>query len=126
MPNKLAELTDQLNAKIRDIEKGLEALGLGVSASTPMMPTGLTKRFLEWKKHDGVWQLIVAFDGGAREPLLNTSREIRCAAIAVLPNLLEVMHTQETSNCEQVAEANVRATSFLAQLITGAGETRAE
>ena len=120
MPNKLAELTDQLNAKIRDIERALEALGLGVSASTPMMPTGLTKRFLEWKKHDGAWQLIVAFDGGAREPLLNTSREIRCAAIAVLPNLLEVMRAQETSNCEQVAEANVRATSFLAQLITGA------
>jgi hypothetical protein len=124
MSNKLAELTDQLNEKIRDIEKGLEALGLGVAASVSMMPTELTKRFLEFKKHDGAWRLIAAFDGGAREPLLNTSREIRCGAMAALTPLLEMMRKHVSQDIEQVQAALVRADTFLAAI--GAGETRAE
>jgi hypothetical protein len=120
--NKLAELTDQLNEKIRDIERGLEALGLGVTAMVPI-PGPWGARSLEFAKHENKWRLTVVSDESAT-PLLNASRGVRCAAMAALSSLLEMMRKRVAQDADQVQAALSRADNFLAAI--GAGGNRAE
>ena len=118
MPNMLAELTDQLNEKIRDIERGLEALGLGVTALVPL-PGPWTARALEFGKRESAWRLTVTFQDGSETPLLNASRGIRCAAMSAIPAVLEAMQKQVANDIEQVETALRLARAFLTQI--GAG-----
>ena len=123
MSNKLAELTDQLNAKIRDIERALEALGLGVTATVPI-PGPWGARSLEFAKRENKWCLTVVFVDESATPLLNASRETRCGAMAALTPLLEMMRKRVEQDVNQVQLALDRADNFLAAI--GAGAARAE
>lgn len=125
----LQTATDDLNASLRQAEIELAKLGLGVSASTTLVPPAEDGWFhsLKFGKDGNEWKFIlVSGDAGDdpehwnESPLLNASREWRERAAHSLPELLDALIARAERKAEQVQESSDEVAAFLKDLSGGA------
>jgi hypothetical protein len=90
MPD-LNEATERLNSALKQSEKLLAELKLGVRAEEDLGKHGAAGFTLAFGKFNNEWKLIACVHD-EEMPLLNASREVRVAAAKALPRLLESLH----------------------------------
>jgi hypothetical protein len=115
---KLTATTEMLNAALRTAEKEIAALGLGVTAFMPMDETDPDDHdLLTFGKHSNEWKLLYEVQTGpdtySVTPLLNANREIRMAAVALIPTLVERMILVAEKHAEEVAQKAEELSAFL-------------
>src|SRR5260370_38213198 len=93
-PAKPEKATEELNKALADTEEAFADLRLGVRTSIELDADEHETRYIAFGKLNGQWKLMLEVTNedpeGATQytPLLNCSREVRMAAVPLLPKLL--------------------------------------
>lgn len=99
--DELHDTTDQLTEALAQAEQALAHMGLGVSASVPSPEGNWSLAFTKVGKH---WKIVVSTQDTST-PVVNTSRETRCMAADLLPNLVEKLAEEVRVNTQVVTRA---------------------
>ncbi len=114
---RLGAATDELNRKIREFEKVLTELGLGISVSLELDPIDprVCLSFSKWT--DSEWRLQI-FDADVRERQLlqSVSRDQRLKAVAVFPSLVELLVSVADDEMARVNAASKTIDELMASL----------
>lgn len=108
--DRLARGADALNLKIKELEKSLVSLGLGVSASVVIREDPFSVTELRFCKWSDAWRLMLVDIAHARddsdfEPLLNASRERRLVAAENFPLLITQLMAAAERECQRINTA---------------------
>lgn len=96
-------LEDEMNAEIREVEKAILALNLGVQAEVPL--PGFAGWHLGFWKISDVWGLYVARSADDAVLLASASRAVRLAAVKEIPKLVAALRTARGQTDEEVRNA---------------------
>jgi hypothetical protein len=110
----LATAFDALNAAIEEAETNLVLLALGTSAEVPLAPE--STEALGFGRIGDRWGLYLERRGEVR-PLLEGSRELRCAAAERLTDLLDALLAASEANIREVTEATGKTRAFAARVL---------
>jgi hypothetical protein len=108
----LHEPTEFLNERLRQAEKALASLNLGVTASV----VAVDDVHLTWGKEQSHWGLFAArvnSQSAPGQPLLNCSRYVRVHAARALPKLLEALADKVDQDADAVHGAIEAVDEFL-------------
>jgi len=97
----LAEATDRLTATIVALEAWLQSMELGVTAVVPLLDKNL-----RFGKDGRDWRLAVECkDGSGVRLLLESSRQLRVAAIYEIPALVKALKSESETKLGEVLAA---------------------
>jgi hypothetical protein len=122
---KLNQATDALNAALKEAEKTIAGLRLGVSASVPMPSSEVEESdsgaSLAFKRHRGEWCLVVeefveAEASVTTTPLLECSRDDRLEAADLLPELVDALLSETETLIGDVDTKIESVTAFTKRL----------
>jgi len=99
--DELHDATDQLTEALAQAEQAITHMGLGVSASVPSPDGNWSISFTRVSKH---WKIVVTTQETST-PVVNTSRETRCMAAGLLPDLVEKLAEEVRVNTQVVTRA---------------------
>ena len=109
--DRLGVATEELNLEIREVEKALEGLGLGVTAMVEgQYSMGILR--LRFGKMEKEWRLMFEFQDGTVIPLSNASRAVRVAAMEYLGVLHAALHEENRREEGEVRAAIAKARAF--------------
>ncbi len=116
--NKLGDAADGLNKAIETAEMALASLNLGVTADVPLESYGTLvvppDLELVYKKRGNEWKLLVRNRADDEENFLSSmSRDIRLAAVRVLPALREALKEEAEEQLAEVIEATELCKAFI-------------
>lgn len=114
---RLGAATDELNRKIREFEKVLTDLGLGISVSFELDPIDphVCLSFSKWT--DSEWRIqIVNANLRERQLLQSVSRDQRLKAVAAFPSLVELLVSVADDEMARVNAASKTIDELMASL----------
>lgn len=98
----LSGLADKLNEVLARAEKAIADLGLGVTASVPLL--GSVGKSLAFGKESSGWKLlVVSNDGSSSIPLLNSSRKLRLESVDRIPDLVKALYNEAREESSTLA-----------------------
>ena len=123
--DRLANGTDALNKKIKELESSLAKLGLGVAASVRLDSDPFSASYLRFCKWGDAWRLVLVDELHDREeaeiePLSNASRERRLLAVEHFSTLItELMSAAEREyhRINKATETTDTAIAFVKGLV---------
>jgi hypothetical protein len=112
----LASETGLMAAKLEAVELALCALNLGVVASVEI--PNLPSTIVFFGRRGEEWGLFAQGTNFGRVPLAQASREVRLAAVAALPDLVEALIRKTSETAGEVRESIARMDKLLIELNT--------
>lgn len=107
---KFETLEDEMNAEIREVERAIAALNLGVTAEIPL--PGFAGWLLGYWNVDDVWGLYVARTTEDAIVLTTASRNVRLAAVPQIPKLVAALRAVRGQTDSEVRNAITFLRSF--------------
>lgn len=118
---ELNRVTDELTAKISQIEEQIAALKIGVTGEVPIMVVGDRIDSLGWAKLGDKWRLCYVIDVKGqqldRKPLVHATRGQRMSAVPFFVALVNELASNAERELERVEHAIAEVREFTAVVV---------